>query len=374
MKGWGMEFKGKIRVAILFGGRSGEHEVSLASARSIMAAIDRNKYEVYPVGITKAGRWITSGDPLRQLSDGPAAAEADEGNGLVVAGRRELVPGMQQTRFPDVDVVFPVLHGTFGEDGTVQGLLEMAGLPYVGAGVLGSALGLDKAAMKDVFRAHGLPIVDHQLVMRGLWRKAPGQVVASVEGRFRYPVFVKPANLGSSVGVSKAHNQEELAMALDEAACYDRKIVVEQGINAREIECSVLGNDDPVASVVGEVVPCREFYDYRAKYIDQRSELHIPADLPEPTARLIQDMAIRAFVALDCAGMARVDFFVCRDTGKVYLNELNTIPGFTSISMYPKLWEASGLSYPALIDRLITLALERYQDRRDSRTSYGTGE
>jgi D-alanine-D-alanine ligase len=363
----------KIRVAVLFGGKSGEHQVSLASAQSVMAALDPTKYELYPIGISMSGRWITSGDPMKLLTDGPDTPDSEQGTGLAIAGRRDLVPGMQQTRFPDVDVVFPVLHGTFGEDGTVQGLLELADLAYVGAGVLGSALGLDKAAMKDVFRAHGLPIVDSAVIMRHVWRQAREQTIAVVEGQFTYPVFVKPANLGSSVGISKAHDRMELAVALDEAARYDRKLLVEKAVNAREIECSVLGNDEPITSVVGEVVPCHEFYDYSAKYIDQGSELHIPADLPEVTVRLVQSLAVRAFLALDCAGMARADFFVCRDTGDVYINELNTIPGFTSISMYPKLWEASGLPYPDLLDRLISLAMERYQDRHGSLTYYNPG-
>jgi D-alanine-D-alanine ligase len=368
-----MEGNKKVRVAVLFGGKSGEHEVSLASAQSIMAALDQNKYEIYPIGITKAGRWITSGDPMKRLTSGPDMTDPEPGTGLAIAGRRDLVPGTQQTRFPDVDVVFPVLHGTFGEDGTVQGLFELADLAYVGAGVLGSALGLDKAAMKDIFRAHGLPIVDSTVIMRHGWRQDREQTIAFVEGQFPYPVFVKPANLGSSVGISKAHDRLELVAALEEAARYDRKLLVERAVNVREIECSVLGNDDPVASVVGEVVPCHEFYDYSAKYIDQGSELHIPADLPEATGHLVQSLAIRAFRALDCAGMARADFFVCRDTGAVYINELNTIPGFTSISMYPKLWEASGLPYPDLLDRLISLAIERYQDRHDSLTYYSPG-
>ena len=339
-----------------------------------MDAIDRDRYEVHPIGISKAGRWITSGDPMALLSSGGHMDDEVEHHALVSAGLRELVPGMQQARFPDVDVVFPVLHGTFGEDGTVQGLLELAGLPYVGAGVLGSALGLDKVAMKDVFRAHALPVADYTVVMRGTWRERHQESIASIETRFCYPVFVKPANLGSSVGVSKAHNRDELANALDVAARFDRKILVEVAINAREIECSVLGNDHPIASVVGEVVPCHEFYDYSAKYIDQGSELYIPADLPDDTARLIGDLAIRAFLAIDCAGMARADFFVCRDTGQVYINELNTIPGFTNISMYPKLWEASGIPYPELIDRLIALAVERFEDKRGSETSFDIRE
>jgi len=266
--------------------------------------------------------------------------------------------------------VFPVLHGTYGEDGTVQGLLELAGLPYVGSGVLGSALGMDKVAMKAVFRAHGLPIGDYVAVQRSAWRARPEAIVAEVEARLGYPVFTKPANLGSSVGVAKAHNREELVRGLDLAARFDRRLLVEAGINAREIECAVLGNDDPIASVPGEVVPSNEFYDYRAKYIDNASGLFIPARLPAETAAQIRDVAVRAFLALDCAGMARVDFFLCKDTGRVYLNEVNTIPGFTAISMYPKLWEASGVPYPELVDRLIELALERHEDRRATQTSY----
>jgi D-alanine-D-alanine ligase len=372
----------KIRVAVVFGGKSGEHEVSLASARSVMAAMDKAKYEIYPVGISKAGRWLTAGDPMALLASGEADVGAVLGNeqplnptqlphALMVSEGRDLVPGMQKARFPAVDVVFPVLHGPYGEDGTVQGLLEIADLPYVGAGVLSSALGMDKWEAKAVFSANGLPVVDYVPVMRKTWRTRPDEVLASVEGRFAYPVFVKPANLGSSVGVSKAHDRTELRHGLDLAARFDRKILVEMAVNAREIECSVLGNDDPIASLPGEVVPSNEFYDYKAKYIDNASDLYIPADLPAETTKLIQDLAVRAFVALDCAGMARADFFVCRDTGKVYINELNTIPGFTNISMYPKLWAASGIPYPELIDRLIELALERYADKHASETSYG---
>lgn len=375
--------KRKIRVAVIFGGKSGEHEVSLASARSIMAAMDKDKYEIVPVGITKSGRWLTSGDPMALLSAGVDAlleAEPDEteqalpsagsGGNPDVLPRRDLVPGLRRARFPAVDVVFPVLHGPYGEDGTIQGLLEIADLPYVGAGVLGSALGMDKAAMKSVFKAHNLPIVDYMLILRKAWAAQPERVLQEIEARFAYPLFLKPANLGSSVGVSKAHHREELIRGLNLAARFDRKLLVEAAVNAREIECSVLGNDDPIASIPGEVVPSNEFYDYKAKYIDNASELYIPADLPAETVKLVQELAVRAFVALDCAGMARVDFFLCRDTGKLYLNELNTIPGFTSISMYPKMWEASGIPYPELIDRLIELALERYHDKRASETSY----
>jgi D-alanine-D-alanine ligase len=372
----------KVRVAVVFGGHSGEHEVSLLSARSVMSALDKDKYEIYPVGITKSGRWLTTGDPMAQLVAGgdvaslPELAEANTplsqptAASLAVIEQRDLLPGTSPVRFPAVDVVFPVLHGPYGEDGTIQGLLELADLPYVGAGVLGSALGMDKVAMKAVFTAHRLPVADHVALTRKEWCNRPQQLLAEVEAHFAYPVFVKPANLGSSVGISKAHNRAELQRGLQLAARFDRRLLVEEAINAREIECSVLGNDDPIASVVGEVVPSNEFYDYRAKYVDNASELHIPADLPEATTRLVQELAVRAFKALDGAGMARADFFVERETGKVYINELNTIPGFTEISMYPKLWAASGLPYPELLDRLLALALERYQDRRSSETSY----
>jgi len=369
----------KRRIAVIFGGKSGEHEVSLASARSVMAALDQEAYEIVPIGITPTGRWITYGDPMALLTagqgDAPSAladrpAEGDLPAAVERAPGRELVPGASQGRFPEVDVVFPVLHGTFGEDGTVQGVFELADLPYVGAGVLGSALGMDKVAQKQVLQAAGLPVVDYLAVLRSRWRREPGAVLAEVEARFAYPVFVKPANLGSSVGVSKAHDRCELLAGLDLAARFDRRLLVERGIDAREIECSVLGNDDPIASVPGEVVPCREFYDYGAKYIDNASELLIPAPLGEAATARVQALAVAAFRAVDCAGMARVDFFLCRSTGEIYINELNTIPGFTQISMYPKLWAASGIPYPELLDRLIALAIERYEDKHRSETTY----
>jgi D-alanine-D-alanine ligase len=369
----------RIRVAVLFGGCSGEHEVSLASARSVMSALDPTKYEIFPVGITPSGRWLTEGDPLQQLAAGgepddaagDAAGDAAPVTDLPARGSgRELIPGTQGARFPHVDVVFPVLHGTYGEDGTVQGLLDLAGLPYVGSGVLGSALGMDKVAMKAVFRSYGLPVGDYVAVTRSAWRGRPDEIVAEVEARLGYPVFTKPANLGSSVGVAKAGDAHELRRGLDLAARYDRRLVVEAAINAREIECSVLGNDEPIASVPGEVVPSNEFYDYRAKYIDDASELLIPAPLSAETTALVQELAVKAFQAIDCAGMARVDFFLCKDSGRVYVNEVNTIPGFTDISMYPKLWAASGLPYSELIDRLIALALERHADRRSNETRY----
>ncbi len=362
----------KLKVAVLFGGRSGEHEVSVASASSVIQAMDPNRYEILPVGITKEGRWLTSGEALAALTSGVVEADVEEASsGLVsAAGSQELVPG-SGGEFPSVDVVFPVLHGTYGEDGSVQGLLELAGLPYVGSGILGSALGLDKVAQKSVLRDAGLPIVEAMLVARSRWVQDPDGVIADAEGRHPYPLFVKPANLGSSVGVSKAHDREGLRAGLTLAARFDRRLVVERAIDAREIECSVLGNDDPEASVVGEVVPCNEFYDYRAKYVDDDSELCIPADLPPETSEAIRHMAVQAFLALDCAGMARADFFVCRKTGEIYINELNTIPGFTRISMYPKLWEATGLPYPQLVDRLIDLALSRHAEMSELERSYG---
>jgi len=361
----------KLRVAVLFGGRSGEHEVSVASAKSIMQVMDSDRYDVLPVGITKEGRWLTSGEAQAALISGvvEGAAQDEDKRASQVTGQRELVPGAGG-EFPAVDVVFPVLHGTYGEDGSVQGLLELGDLPYVGSGILGSALGLDKIAQKSVLRDHGLAVVEALTMNRSRWTRDPEATIADVEGQFGYPVFVKPANLGSSVGISKAHNRDELRMGLDLASRFDRRLLVERAIDGREIECSVLGNDEPVASVLGEVVPCNEFYDYRAKYVDRDSMLHIPADLPAETTEAIREMAVRAFLALDCAGLARVDFFVCRRTGQVYVNELNTIPGFTQISMYPKLWEASGLPYGELIDRLIDLAMERYEEEAGLERSY----
>jgi len=346
-----------------------------------MDALDKNKYEVVPLGITREGRWLTTGDPMKALQ--AMAEEARPKNEAVPVTSREMVPlsreltetlRVSQTIGVSVDVVFPVLHGPYGEDGTIQGLLELANIPYVGAGVLGSALGMDKAAMKALFRAEGLPVTDYVLVMRWDWEEHPAEVIQRLEQRIGYPCFVKPANLGSSVGVSKVHEAGELPAALERAARYDRKLLVEQAVDTREIECSVLGNDHPIASVLGEVVPRREFYDYVAKYLDPETELLIPADVPPQKAMEIQELAVRAFIALDCAGMARADFFLSRGSGQVYVNELNTIPGFTSVSMYPKLWEASGIPYPELLDRLIQLALERHRDKSRISTSYKTDE
>ncbi|HEY4053523.1 MAG TPA: D-alanine--D-alanine ligase family protein [Terriglobales bacterium] len=387
----------KIRVGILFGGRSGEHEISLLSAASVFKAIDQNKYEVVPIGITKQGRWVTSADaerllagkplePERQLRAGDpdttvAAAVIQTGQAVVVppephksgAGMTPFQTDAPARRAADrainVDVIFPVLHGTFGEDGTVQGLLELAGIPYVGAGVLGSAAGMDKDIMKSLFRAAGLPIVKHVTVLRSDWESQPKKVQKTIERSLKYPVFVKPANLGSSVGISKAHDRKELGPALAEAARFDRKIVIEQGVGgkngkAREIECAVLGNDQPKASVAGEIVPSAEFYDYSAKYLDEGSQLIIPAKLTRAEAKKVQELAVGAFRAVDCSGLGRVDFLMDPKSRKIFLNEINTMPGFTSISMYPKLWAASGVSYPQLIESLIQLGIERHQEKK----------
>jgi D-alanine-D-alanine ligase len=389
----------KIRIGILFGGRSGEHEVSLLSAASVFSAIDKSKYEVVPIGITKQGHWVTAVDAERLLK-GKAAdheerhlragdPEATPGAAVLATGESVVVPpephqpGSSMTAFQtdnaifrraadrtiNVDIIFPVLHGTFGEDGTIQGLLELADLPYVGAGVLGSAAGMDKDIMKALFRAADLPIVKHVTVLRGDWEAEPKRVQKLVESKLKYPVFVKPANLGSSVGISKAHDRKELGPAIDEAARFDRKIVIEQGVGgrkqkAREIECSVLGNDKPEASVPGEIVPGQEFYDYNAKYLDEGSQLIIPAKLSKAEAKKVRQLAIAAFKAVDCSGLARVDFLMDPKTRKIYLNEINTMPGFTSISMYPKLWAATGVTYPELIERLIQLGLERHQEKK----------
>jgi D-alanine-D-alanine ligase len=363
----------RLRVGVIFGGKSAEHEVSLNSAQNVMRALDKNKYEVVPIGISKDGQWLLRGDPLQVLTGGQTSLPKllESGYQIVddLSTGREVIPGSHAASLPDVDVIFPVLHGPFGEDGTVQGLLELADIPYVGAGVMSSAVGMDKAAMKDLFRSHDLPTPEYLVIKRHEWKRTPDRVAEAVAREIGYPCFVKPANMGSSVGVNKVRHAAELAHALSDAALYDRKFLVEQAVpEAREIECSVLGNDDPIASIPGEIVPGHEFYDYEAKYIDDSSQLLIPAPIDPALAQQVRDVSIKAFLAVDCAGMARVDFLLSRVTGKLYLSEVNTIPGFTRISMYPKLWEASGLSYSELIDRLIELALERYADKHRTRT------
>jgi D-alanine-D-alanine ligase len=371
----------KLRVGVIFGGRSGEHEVSVASAASVMAALDKDKYEIVPVAITHEGRWLAGVEP-RQLTEGVTLEEAaNSANATAVAitgdptrhgliALDEAPAGGSTEAIPQLDFALPVLHGTYGEDGALQGLLEMASVAYAGCGVLGAALGMDKEKAKLIFRAVGLPVVEWLVARRYEVDRDLSAVFDRVEARFTYPVFVKPANTGSSVGVGKAKSREELERALLTALEYDSKALIEPGINCRELECAVLGNAEPIASVVGEVTPSREFYDYRAKYLDNASRLTIPAEIPRETAAAIRRMAVEAFVALDLSGLARVDFFLDKDAGAVYLNEVNTMPGFTQISMYPKLWEASGIPYPELLDRLIQLGLERYAEKQAIRTSF----
>ena len=390
--------KKKLRIGILFGGRSGEHEVSLLSAASILKAIDKKKYDVVPIGITREGRWVTSHDAHALLTGKyppenprlagdpeatPTAAVLKRGDEAIIVppvpaeslqplelhASAEIAPSRPALA---LDVVFPVLHGTFGEDGTIQGLFELADIAYVGSGVLGSAAGMDKAAMKKLFAASGLPQTPYLARLRSEWRSDPKRAAKKIEAALKYPLFVKPANLGSSVGISKVHDRSELAAAMDLAASYDRKLVIEQGVGGpgakpRELEVAVLGNDSPEASVVGEIVPGAEFYDYEAKYLSDSSVPIIPAKLTAAESKQIRQMAIEAFKACDCAGLARVDFLMePAKKGKkprIYLNEINTLPGFTSISMYPKLWDATGLPYKQLIDRLIQLAIERHQEK-----------
>jgi D-alanine-D-alanine ligase len=353
----------KLRVGVIYGGKSGEHEVSIASAASIFKHLDRDRYDAVPIHITKEGRWALAAHAPTAISAADVHKQG-RADGLQTIDPTTVLGGS------GIDVVFPVLHGPYGEDGTVQGLLELANVPYVGSGVLGSAVGMDKAAMKTMFAAAGLPIVPHLVVMRREWQREARAITARVAAELTYPVFVKPANLGSSVGISKAKSDADFVKAMDLALEFDRKIVIEAGVpNAREIECAVLGNDDLQASLPGEIVPSGEFYDYNAKYIDGSSTEIIPAKLSEAQVRDIQRLAIEAFRSVECAGMARVDFLLGRDSGEMFLNEVNTIPGFTTISMYPKMWKASGLDYPDLIDRLITLALERHAEKQQLRTS-----
>jgi D-alanine-D-alanine ligase len=379
---------------VLYGGRSGEHEVSLASAAAVFAHLDKSRYEPVPIRIDKDGRWAIADKPPTTMSAGEVIEQArvdaarslrsgrevhfiarpsdetilsiDRGSAAVQkqGSGEALVTGLS------LDVIFPVLHGPYGEDGTIQGLLELANVPYVGAGVLASALGMDKALMKVVFAANGLPVCAYRVVLRHEWQAGRDAIAADVEKALKYPVFVKPANLGSSVGISKAKDRAGLAEAIDLAASFDRKVVIEAAVpEAREIECAVLGNDAPEASLPGEVIPSREFYDYEAKYLDAGSKTVIPAELPARTVTEVRKLSVKAFQSLDCAGMARVDFLLSRKDNKIFVNEVNTIPGFTTISMYAKLWEATGVGYPALLDRLIALARERHAEKQQLRTS-----
>ncbi|HYY87156.1 MAG TPA: D-alanine--D-alanine ligase family protein [Chloroflexota bacterium] len=369
----------RLRIGVLFGGRSGEHDVSLQSARAVMAALEQAGHEVVPIGITREGRWLVGGDPLRALSSGQRSDERTASmlpepgrTGLVSVGDREdgLEPLGGAPPIGSLDVIFPVLHGTFGEDGTVQGLFELASVPYAGAGVLGSALGMDKVVQKTLWRGLGLPVTDFMSVQRRELELDAEAVLNRIEQTFGYPCFTKPANLGSSVGVSKARSRAELEEGLRTAARYDTKLLVERGVDARELEVGVLGNDDPIASVVGEILPGAEFYDYRAKYLDTGSQALIPADIPLELSEQVRGLAVRAFKAIEGSGLARVDFFLERGSDRVYLNEINTMPGFTQISMFPKLWEASGIPFDALVTRIAELGLERFAERVRNETNY----
>jgi D-alanine-D-alanine ligase len=363
----------KLRVGVLFGGRSGEHEVSLASAASILRGLDPQKYEAVPIGISKEGHWLVGASAHKMLPDVLKNGErvvmsADPTDSALISLTGGGGSGAGGVRGQKLDVVFPVIHGTFGEDGTMQGLLELAGLPFVGAGVLGSAIGMDKDVAKKLLQVAGIPVVPWIAVLRADWEREPKAVQRAVEKKFKYPVFVKPATLGSSVGMTKVHSRAEFAAALNLAAEFAMKIMVEKAVTAREIEISVLGNHDPKASVPGEIVPHREFYDYTAKYLEDGTQLLIPAKLKKSEIKKLQTLAVTAFKALELSGMARVDFFVEKRGGKIYLNEVNTIPGFTSISMYPKLWEANGIQFRDLVTKLIDLALEQHAEK--ARTKY----
>jgi len=379
----------KLRIGVIYGGRSGEHEVSLASAASVFKNLAPSRYEAIPILVTKDGRWSLPAHPpaLEAAADAIAAARAQGDAGVTREAHLIAHPGRETLLTIDrgassstlssvavsglsLDVVFPVMHGPYGEDGTVQGLLELANVPYVGAGVLASAVGMDKAVMKLLFAAKGLPICDYEVVLEREWRRDDRAILARVTSRLGFPLFVKPANLGSSVGISKAKHATELRAAIDQAAEFDRKIVIEAAVpSAREIEVAVLGNDEPEASVPGEIIPSREFYDYEAKYLDEGSRSVIPAQIGNAQSAEVRRLAIAAFKAIDGAGMARVDFLLAGDSGVLFLNEVNTIPGFTTISMYAKLWEASGLSYSQLLDTLIDLAIARHREKQRLRTS-----
>ena len=382
----------RLRVGVLYGGRSGEHEVSLASAAAVYANLDRQRYEPVAIRIEKDGRWVLADRPPSAASAAEVIDQVRTESARGRTGRDVFMPPRpgadtlvvidRRSERPDdadaaagltglsLDVMFPVLHGPYGEDGTIQGLFELANLPYVGCGVLASAVGMDKAVMKVLFRARGLRVPDWVVVSRRDWRLAPARMVAAIEQALPYPLFVKPANLGSSVGISRVAGRDALQPAMDLAAGFDRKVIVEAAVpDARELECAVLGNNAPDASVPGEIIPSREFYDYAAKYLDAQSRIEIPATVPDALAAEIRRLALAAFDAIDGSGLARVDFLLSRSTGDLYLNEINTLPGFTTISMYAKLWQASGVPYPSLIDRLIVLALERHAERQELKTS-----
>jgi D-alanine-D-alanine ligase len=359
-----------MRVGVIFGGRSGEHEVSLRSAESVINAIDKTRYTVVPIGITQEGRWLVSGDAKNMLPQTVMASNNHQQVAIIGDPTRQGLMRLEQGTSEPLDVVIPVLHGTYGEDGTIQGLLEMAGVPYVGCGVLASATGMDKVVMKQLFAQAGLIVIEFEWFLRSSWEENPQAIIKQISRRLGFPVFVKPANLGSSVGISKATDKEELRAAINDAARYDRRLIVERAVIGREIEVSILGNEHPTASLPGEIITGHEFYDYEDKYVDTSSRTEVPARLPKKIIERIQRDGVKAFQAIDGAGLARADFFVERGTNRVIINEINTMPGFTSISMYAKMWEASGISYTELIDRLIALAIERHRDRSRNLTSY----
>ncbi len=362
----------KLKIGVLFGGRSAEHEVSIVSATSVINALDKSKYDVVPIGITKEGRWLSAVNVIQLLRDKSPIEQFPEHVILPDPRKQSLVniSGAFPQNGQKVDVIFPVIHGTFGEDGTIQGLFELADIAYVGAGVLGSAVGMDKVIAKQLLEQAGIPVAKGIAFLYSQYAKDEKQLIADIERKLKYPCFVKPPNQGSSVGISKAHNRRELVAAIHLAGEYDRKVLVEKAVTKpREIELSVMGNDDPVVSLPGEIIPSNEFYDYDAKYVDGKSDAHIPAKLPKSLIKKLQQTALKAYKVLDCAGMARVDFLVQRN-GKIFLNEINTLPGFTSISMYPKMWEASGVSYPELLDKLIGFAIERHQAKKKLKTFY----
>jgi D-alanine-D-alanine ligase len=361
----------KIRIGILFGGRSGEYEVSLMSARSVLSVLDPNKYLITEIGITQDGKWLSGDQVLKSFEKSDMAGlmhvvlQPEPGAIILYQLNRSQIQPLTE-----LDLIFPVLHGTFGEDGTLQGLFEMADIAYVGAGVLGSSVGMDKGVFKEVMRSNQIPVADWLTCTRKYAEKNLDQLISRAEKMASYPLFTKPANLGSSVGITKCKNRSDLLEGILEASRFDRRILIERGINAREIEVSVLGNEDLKVSIPGEIKPADEFYSYNAKYHDDRSELFIPAPISDELVNKVQDLALRSYKAIDCAGMARVDFLLDKETHELYINELNTIPGFTKISMYPKLWEASGLPYPALVDELVELALERKLERNRSQRIY----
>jgi D-alanine-D-alanine ligase len=367
-----MSGKQKIRVGIIFGGRSVEHEVSLVSAASVINALDKEKYDVVPIGITPAGKWLSSGETLYLLKE-KKSIDNEQEHILVPDPRKQSLVALGEidNAGKPLDVIFPLIHGTYGEDGSIQGLLELADIPYLGAGVLGSAVGMDKVIQKELLQQACIPVSPCVWFIFDTYKTQQKKNISEIERKLKYPLFIKPANSGSSIGISKAGSRKELLTSIEQAAQFDRKILVEQGVKyAREIECSILGNDNPSASVLGEIVPSNEFYDYDAKYVDGKTTEVIPAKLPKHIAKKIQAYALAAFRTLDCAGMARVDFLVNRKTNRIVLNEINTIPGFTSISMYPKLWQASGLSFSALLDKLIQLAIERHEKKKKLKTTY----